>query len=232
MMDRLETAFNSQRQLVNDVSHELRTPISIIQGHLESIHYYEPEEQPEIIRLVLDELCRITRLVEDLLLLAKAEHQDFLVLEEVELADLTEEIYLKAQALGERNWILNSRSIGMISVDAQRITQAVMNLAQNAVQHTTEKDTISIGSSIDQSHSKSKLMLWVRDTGLGISTQDQERIFQRFVQGINTQNRTQGMGLGLSIVAAIAESHGGSVELHSQIGRGATFTLVLPVNIS
>lgn len=232
MMDRLETAFNSQRQLINDVSHELRTPIAIIQGHLESIQYYEPEEQPDIIRLVLDELCRMTRLVEDLLLLAKAEHQDFLILEKVDLADLTEEIYLKAQALGDRNWILNSRGRGMINVDVQRMTQAVMNLVQNAVQHTTEKDTIAIGSSIDQSYNKGRLMLWVKDTGVGISTQDQERIFQRFFQGANTQNHSTGIGLGLSIVAAIAESHGGSVELDSQIGRGSTFTLILPVDVS
>ncbi|NJO45676.1 MAG: HAMP domain-containing histidine kinase [Oscillatoriales cyanobacterium RM1_1_9] len=231
MMDRLEIAFNSQRQLINDVSHELRTPIAIIQGHLESLHYYEPEEQPEVIQLVLDELCRMTRLVEDLLLLAKAEHQDFLILEEVEVTDLTEVIYLKARALENRNWILDSRGIGMINVDVQKVTQAVMNLVQNAVQHTTEKDTIAIGSSIDHSHKQSKLMLWVRDTGVGICIQDQERIFQRFVQGSNTQNCEKGMGLGLSIVAAIAESHRGSVELKSQFGRGSTFTLVLPVDV-
>ncbi|MEL7037083.1 MAG: ATP-binding protein [Cyanobacteria bacterium J06592_8] len=228
MMNRLEKAFITQRQLVNDVSHELRTPIAIIQGHLESLKYYEPEEEPEIIALVLDELSRMTRLVEDLLLLARSEHQDFLMLEEVDLFHLTEEIYLKAQGFGKRNWRLDANTAGLITVDPQRITQALMNLVQNAVQHTTENDIIAIGSSVEEKENKQVFRLWVRDTGVGIAPGDQDRIFRRFERVENQHNSSQGSGLGLSIVTAIAETHGGYVELYSQLGEGSLFTLVLP----
>ncbi|WP_413164675.1 sensor histidine kinase [Capilliphycus salinus ALCB114379] len=232
MMDRLEKAFVTHRQLVNDVSHELRTPIAIIQGNLELINYYEPEERPEIIKLALDELNRMTRLVEDLLLLARSEQQDFLSLETVELAELTQEIYLKIQKLANRNWILDAQGTGSIYVDPQRLTQATINLVQNAVQHTQENDTIAIGSIVEKTSKKQQFRLWVRDTGVGISQVDQHRIFQRFVRAENSRSSYEGTGLGLSIVRAIAESHGGHVELYSQLGEGATFTLVLPMKIS
>ncbi len=229
MMDRLEQAFITQRQLVNDVSHELRTPISIIQGYLESLDYYDPEERPEIIHLVLDELQRMTRLVEDLLLLARADHKDFLILETIDLTTFTEELYLKVQGFEQRNWQLERVGIGRITVDPQRITQAIMNLVQNAVQHSEENDMIIIGSSLESQPNQQELRLWVRDTGVGISPEDQHRIFQRFERAENSRSSSQGAGLGLSIVTAIAESHGGCVELHSQLGQGAMFTLVLPM---
>jgi signal transduction histidine kinase len=232
MMERLEKAFITHRHLVNDVSHELRTPIAIIQGNLESLDYYTPEERPEIIKLALDELSRITRLVEDLLLLARAENQDFLILETVELAELTQAIYLKIQGLGKRNWRLDAVGTGKINVDPQRLTQAIINLVNNAVQHTQENDIIAIGSCIDKTSNKPEFRFWVRDTGEGIPKADQHRIFQRFERGENSRSSSEGRGLGLSIVTAIAESHAGSIELYSQLGQGATFTLVLPMKKS
>ncbi|MGL5082875.1 MAG: sensor histidine kinase [Microcoleaceae cyanobacterium] len=227
MMDRLEKAFVSQQQLVNDVSHELRTPIAIVQGHLESLDYYSAEEKPEVIKIVLDELDRMTRFLEDLLLLARSERQDFLIFKEVDLAQFTEEVYLKARALGRRNWVLETKGIGQVKIDPHRVTQAILNLIQNAIQHTQETDTITIGSAVEQYPNRCHLYLWVRDTGVGIAPQDQDRIFQRFVRGENSQGASQGAGLGLAIVTAIVESHGGHVELHSQLGQGSMFTLVL-----
>lgn len=224
MMDRLEAAFTTQRHFINDAGHELRTPITIIQGHLELIDNDNPEEVEKTVELVFDELDRMNRLVEDLIILAKAERPDFLHLETVDLSSLSEELFAKAQALGERNWNLDKVAKGTIVVDPQRLTQAMMNLAQNAIQHTISTDTIGIGSSIAQG----KVKFWVRDTGEGINKTEQQRIFERFVRAANSRS-SQGAGLGLSIVKIIAEAHHGEVILHSKPGKGANFCIILPV---
>ena len=103
MLDRLEAAFDSQRAFVSDASHELRTPITIVRGHLELLGD-DPEERRETIALVTDELDRMSRFVDDLLLLARAERDDFLRVSEVELGALTDELAEKASALGKRSW--------------------------------------------------------------------------------------------------------------------------------
>ncbi|MEM1391755.1 MAG: HAMP domain-containing sensor histidine kinase [Cyanobacteria bacterium P01_H01_bin.150] len=225
MMDRLEATFTTQRNFINDAGHELRTPITIIRGHLELMDNDNPEEVEETATLVIDELDRMSRFVEDLLLLTKAERPDFLLLEIVDVQSFTEELFAKAQALAERNWYLDKTAKGMILFDRQRLTQAVMNLAQNATQHTTNNDTIAIGSSID----KDKIIFWVRDTGEGINQTDQQRIFERFARAANSRRRSEGAGLGLSIVKAIAEAHDGEATLESQPGKGAKFCIILPV---
>ncbi|MBE9035976.1 sensor histidine kinase [aff. Roholtiella sp. LEGE 12411] len=225
MMDRLEAAFATQREFVNDAGHELRTPITIVRGHLELMGD-DPQEQQETLTLVIGELDRMSRLVDDMILLAKAERSDFLQLATVNVAELTQELFAKAQALAERDWQIDSVAKGQIIVDRQRITEAVMNLAQNATQHTEESDTISIGSTI----AKGKVRFWVRDTGEGIPLVDQKRIFERFARTTNSRRRSEGAGLGLSIVRAIAEAHGGQVLLRSQLRDGSMFTIVLPLD--
>ena len=224
MMDRLQAAFASQRNFINDAGHELRTPITIIRGHLE-VMGDDPQEQQETLTLVIDELDRMTRFVNDLILLAKAERPDFLQLETVNVATLTEELFTKVVALADRNWHLDARATGRMVGDRQRITQAVMNLAQNATQYTSVGDTISLGSSI----SKGKVRFWVRDTGEGIAPSNQQRIFERFARAANSRRRSEGAGLGLSIVQAIAEAHQGQVQIHSKLDVGSTFTIVLPL---
>lgn len=227
MMDRLQAAFISQRNFINDAGHELRTPITIISGHLELMDNDNPEEIEETLVIVMDELDRMSRFVNDLVLLAKAERPDFLQLETVCVQALTEELFIKAKALAERNWLLESVTSCQILADRQRLTQAIMNLAQNATQHTKSTDTIAIGSAI----TKGKIKFWVRDTGEGILLSDQQRIFERFARAANSRRRSEGAGLGLSIVQAIAEAHGGKITLDSQLGRGATFTIVLPLKV-
>lgn len=224
MLDRLEAAFTSQRNFINDAGHELRTPITIIRGHLELLGD-DPEEQQETIALVMDELDRMNRLVNDLLLLAKAERPDFLSLETVEIDVLTEELFTKAVALGDRNWQLECKASGQIVADRQRLTQAIMNLAQNAVEHTVLNDAITLGSLV----TNTEVRFWVRDTGEGIAANDIERIFERFARANNTRRRSEGYGLGLAIVKAIAEAHGGKIELESQLGKGSLFTLIIPI---
>jgi signal transduction histidine kinase len=236
MMDRLELAFESQRNFINDAGHELRTPITIIQGHLELMGD-DPQEREETIALVFDELARMTRLVEDLVLLAKSERVDFLRLEWVDAAVLMQEMYLKATALAsDRDWQVVNQAGGEILVDRQRITEAMMNLAQNAVQHTVAGNLITLGSNLDSPGEKlrqrDRVLFWVRDTGEGIPPAEQTRIFERFARVTHARRRSDGSGLGLAIVKAIVEAHHGSVQLQSNLGTGSTFTLVLPINYS
>jgi len=225
MMDRLEIAFSTQREFVNDAGHELRTPITIIRGYLE-VMGDDPDEQQETRTVVVSELDRMSRLVNDLILLAKAERADFLHLQTVDAAELTEELFAKSRALAERDWQLDAIAQGQIVVDRERMTEAMINLAQNATQHTKRGDTIAIGSTI----AKGKIRFWVRDTGEGVPLPDQKRIFERFARAANSQRRSEGAGLGLSIVRAIAKAHGGQVLLQSKLGSGSMFTIVLPFN--
>jgi len=230
MLDRLEGSFASmessaasQRAFVSDASHELRTPITIVRGHLELLGD-DPVERRETVALVTDELDRMSRFVDDLLLLAKAEREDFLHVAPLELGALTDELLDKATGLGRRDWRLEARGERLLHADRQRLTQAVMGLAQNAVEHTREGDPIWLGSAADGDEAR----LWVRDAGPGVPPADRERIFERFARARDSARRSEGAGLGLSIVRAIAEAHGGRVELRGGEGQGTTFTVVLP----
>jgi two-component system, OmpR family, sensor kinase len=224
MLDRLETAFANQKDFLTDVSHELRTPITVIRGHLETLGE-SPAERREAIAVIQDELDRMNRFVDDLLLLARAPRPDFLRLRPIDLDLFTNDLFAKARSLGERDWRLDGTGVGILVADQQRLTQAVMNLATNAVRHTREGETIWIGSSMVAGRAR----LWVRDDGPGIEPAEQARIFERFARAARPENPAgDGAGLGLAIVKAIAEAHGGKVELDSRPGVGATFTIVVP----
>ncbi|MEO1055683.1 MAG: HAMP domain-containing sensor histidine kinase [Actinomycetota bacterium] len=223
MLDRLDTAFATQRRFIDDAGHELRTPITVVRGHLE-VMGDDPADREETIALVTDELDRMTRIVNDLLLLAKAEQPDFVRPEPVELADLTTELVARARALADRDWQLASCGEGEVALDAQRINQALLNLVRNAVEHTTAAQTVALGSSIVGD----SVRFWVADSGSGVAAADRERIFERFDRGGSAGRHGDGAGLGLSIVKAIVDGHGGTVELTDTPGGGATFTITLP----
>lgn len=224
MLDRLESAFAVQRELVSDAGHELRTPITIIRGHLELLGD-DPRERRETIALVTDELDRMARFVDDLLTLARAERSDFLHPGDVDLDALTEELLAKVQALdGGRAWRLDAAAPGRLVADRQRLTQAVMNLGRNAVEHTAAGDEIALGSGLTDGEAR----IWVRDDGPGVAPEEQQRIFERFARAGRARRRSDGAGLGLAIVRAIAEAHGGRVTLESRPGAGARFTIVVP----
>ncbi|MBW4464021.1 MAG: HAMP domain-containing protein [Pegethrix bostrychoides GSE-TBD4-15B] len=225
MMNRLQEAFMSQRNFINDAGHELRTPITIIQGHLDLLDDIPPE-LAETLDIVQDELDRMARLVNDMILLAKSDRPDFLQLETVEIAPFGEELLQKAQTLADRNWQLKQQGQGVIVADRQRLTGALLNLLNNAAQHTQPQDLIELGAAVQ----KQQVRFWVRDTGEGIALSDQSRIFERFARTTNSRRRSDGSGLGLAIVQAIAEAHGGQVQLASKPGYGSTFTLLLPLD--
>jgi two-component system, OmpR family, sensor kinase len=223
MLDRLETGIASQKSFISDAGHELRTPITIIRGHLELLGS-DPNERRETMELVTDELDRMTRFVDDLLLLAKAERPDFLRLEELDLGLFTHEMFAKASALARRDWRLERIGRGRIVADRQRLTQAIMSLSDNAAQHTGEGDRIELGAAAVNGETR----LWVRDSGPGISRDDWDPIFERFTRGEEAARRRDGAGLGLAIVRAIAQAHGGHVEVESEAGEGSKFTVVVP----
>ena len=226
MLDRLEIAFADQKDFLTDVSHELRTPITVIRGHLETLGD-SPREREEAIAVIQDELDRMSRYVDDLLLLAKAPRPDFLRTGPIDLDLFTHDLFAKARSLGDRDWRLDGTGVGIVVADQQRLTQAVMNLADNAVRHTRDGDAIWLGSSLVGDQAR----LWVRDEGPGVDPADRERIFDRYERGDSAEPATAA-GLGLSIVDAIAEAHGGRVELDSRLGLGSTFTIVLPATPS
>lgn len=230
MLDRLESAFDGQRALLDDVGHELRTPLTVIRGHLELVDANDPADVRETTDLVLDETDRMSRLVEELVLLAKSMRPDFLALHDTDMDTLVEGFYDRAVALGDRRWKIDSFSGGaIVTGDAQRLLQAGLQLAANAVRHTGVDDEIGIGTAVDGD----VVRMWVRDTGSGIPTAEQRRIFERAVRGTGGMRAgapadTFSSGLGLSIVSAIAEAHGGRVTLSSAPGSGSTFALELP----
>ncbi|MCG9893732.1 MAG: HAMP domain-containing histidine kinase [Thermosynechococcaceae cyanobacterium MS004] len=227
MLYRLKTSFTSQRDFINDASHELQTPITVIQGHLELLSPNITPEHQETAWLIQDELQRMSRLVRDLLLLAQSERPDFLNLEMVRVEELTRTIYAKAIAIAPRHWSLAQVAGVRIVADRDRITQAMMNLIKNAVEHTQESDRIEIGSLL----ADDQVEFWVRNTGTSISPVDQLRIFQRFARGSGSRPRSDGAGLGLSIVQVIVEAHGGHATVKSDPQNGTKFTLILPLEV-
>jgi two-component system OmpR family sensor kinase len=236
MLDRLEQAYLTQRRFIDDASHELRTPITVIRGHLELIDD-DPASRAATLSLVNGELSRMARIVSDLLLLVKADRPDFVQPGPVDIAELMLSLEAKMQALGNRRWLLMEVAEGEISLDGQRITQAVLQLGANAVQYTPEGSDIKLGSSFDGTGADRRLRIWVADTGPGVTAEEAAVIFERFQHGsanslpadrLRTSGRRGGAGLGLSIVRAIADGHSGSAWVRSEPGRGSTFGLLLP----
>lgn len=224
MLDRVETGVAAQRRFVDDAGHELRTPITIVRGHLEVLDPRDPADVAGTVQLVDDELERMNRMVSDLLLLARSEQPTFLHLEHVDVAELTEDVFGKVAKLGEREWVLETVARVDARLDPQRVTQALVALADNAVRYSDPGTRIAIGSQL----TGGRLRFWVADSGPGVSEADRARIFERFARGESSGRRSEGAGLGLAIIRAIAVAHGGRVLLDSVPGRGATFTLDLP----
>ena len=223
MLDRLQAAMITQRRFLADAGHELRTPITIIQGNLDTLTAGS-EDDAETLTIVADEISRMNRLVDELLLLADSERPDFLRQEPTDLARLTRALLAKAQALADRPWVLTSVASGVAVLDPQRVTQAVMQLAVNATVYTPPGSAVEIGSAA----SDGMVIFTVADHGPGIPAGARTQIFGRFAR--LDSRRTDGTGLGLAIVAAIATAHRGSAAVgdRGDGGQGAAFRLAIP----
>ncbi len=234
MLDRLEESSTVQRQFLDDVSHELRTPITIVRGHLELMER-TTEDQEITLALVDDELDRMGRIVADLLLLAKSERPDFIKKSPTDIADLMISLDSKVQAFGSHRWVMSKIADGMVDLDQQRITQAMIQLCANAAQYSPPASKISIGTEYKVHNNSRYLDLWVRDRGPGVKPDDASALFERFRRNniknpAIAQKHSVGAGLGLAIVRTIAESHGGSVWIAQPAeGEGAIFGISIPV---
>lgn len=229
MLDRLSTAIETQRQFLDDAGHELRTPLTVLRGHLEVLDPDDPADVRETRDLLLDETSRMGQIVEELVLLAKAERADFVNPAPVDLGRLTDDVHDKARALGARRWVVDARADVEVVADAHRLTQAVLQLADNAVKFTGPDDEVGIGTQVFDGSGGRRVRLWVRDTGPGVPPEEAERIFDRFARG-STTGGAPGSGLGLAIVRAIAQGHGGDVLVERSDGGGARFVMTWPAD--
>jgi two-component system, OmpR family, sensor kinase len=169
----------------------------------------------------------MTRLVDELRVLAHTRRPDFLEAEPLDAGTLVREVLDKVRGLAPRDWQLRSCRGVWLTGDRQRLQQALINLAHNAVQYTGVQDRIVIGAGADEQGAR----LWVADTGPGVPEDEHARIFERFAYGAGGRRHPNSTGLGLAIVSAIARAHGGHVELDSRPGDGATFALILPATV-
>jgi signal transduction histidine kinase len=214
------------QEFIRDASHELRTPITVARGHAELIRAgSEGSQAAEDAEVVLDELGRLARISERLLMLASAEHPDFLHREPVDVEELIEESGRRWSVTAPRRWEVRVDAPGVVDADRERIRFAVDALVENAVKFTAKGDRVAIVGRADDGH----VILEVSDGGMGIPPSEQDRIFERFARVDDDRAReTGGTGLGLAIIKAVVEAHGGSVSVSSEPGIGSTFALRLP----
>ena len=230
MLDRLTDAFAGQRAFVADASHELRTPLTVIRGQLEVLaSQSEPSsaEVRRVERLVQAEIARITRLVDDLLLLAKAEQPQSLRVEWIQLGDYVAELWDGMSLLARRRFELGPLPQGTLRADPDRLAQALRNLVGNAIDHTAAEHGL-VRMLVERAPGE-RIRFIVEDDGPGIPCDQRERIFHRFHRTDAARDRASGgTGLGLAIVRAIADAHGGSVRADQSREGGARIELDLP----
>jgi signal transduction histidine kinase len=228
MLDRLEEAFARQSAFLADASHELRTPLTILSGQLEVLAMDEhpaAEEVRHVERVARAEIDRMKRLVEDLLVLAHADDAGFVRAAPIDLAELLQEVIVGMRPTADRRWELGHTPLLVVDADPDRITQALRNLLRNAVVHTEPGGLIRLGA---EEHGD-RVELIVDDDGPGVPEADRRRIFDRFARLDAARGRDGGgAGLGLAIVRAIAEAHGGDVKVQRSPEGGARFVLGIP----
>jgi signal transduction histidine kinase len=230
MLDRLTEAFAGQRAFVADASHELRTPLTVIRGQLELLSTQENPSGEEVRRvehLVQAEIARISRLVDDLLLLAKTEQAEFLRSEPIDLAGFLDDLWRATTLLANRRFQLDPVPAGTLLADPDRLAQALRNLLANAIEHTTPDQGLVLLRA--QHLANDHVQFTVEDDGPGISADQRERVFDRFHRTDAARDRASGgTGLGLAIVDAIAKAHGGRVRASQASAGGARMELELP----
>lgn len=230
MLMRLSEAWEHQRQLLSNVSHELRTPLTIISGYLQSTLRRSDnltEIQREALSTAASEAERTVQLLKDLLDLARVDsgsmHFRF---ESLILNELVQEIVAMTRQYSDRPIQIESAKEPIcIKADVNRLKQVLLNLLDNAVKYSDRGQPITL--KLDKQDSRA--IIQVGDRGVGIPLSQQTRIFERFYRVEEARFRSSGTGLGLSIVKTLVEGMGGSISVHSQLGRGSTFTVSFPL---
>jgi two-component system OmpR family sensor kinase len=231
MLSRLDDAFHQMRQFSADASHELQTPLTILKGEMEVAlrSPRTPEEYERVLESGLEEIDRISHLVEGLLLLARAEAGVLrLDLRPVELKQLAQEICEQMQVVADDHSIrFNQSLLEPVSLlgDREHLRRLLLNLLDNAIKYTPAGGNVTLSLQAE----KDWASLRISDTGIGLSQDEQQRIFSRFYRATEMRSRDEkGVGLGLSIARSIAEAHGGRIQVESTPGQGSTFAVFLP----
>lgn len=223
MLDRLEISVDEQRHLLDDVRHELKTPITIVRGHLEVMDTADADDVVATRDIGIAELDRMTRLVDDIDLLAAVEGDQY-AFGLVDLDELTARVGALVMVIPGHEWSVSTSGVGLVEVDADRVVQAWLQLADNASKYTPTGTAIEIGSAVDK---RGNVRLWVQDHGPGIADSQRASIFRRFDRA-GARRTIGGSGLGLAIVDAIARAHRGECVVTETPGGGATFTIHIP----
>jgi len=250
MITRLDQSFRQIKQFSSDASHELKTPLTILRGEVEVTLRKErtSSEYQQTLKSNLEEVDRMTQIVNDLLLLSKADNGEIQFnLKEMDLSEILREIVAQAHILARTknlqiHTLLPEERVTILG-DHLRIRELFLNLIENAIKYTEEGGGITIYLSKDGVTSSGKdeggsrevennglAEIKVTDTGIGIAEEDQERIFDRFFRVDKARSREQGgSGLGLSICKWIVEAHQGEISVESEIGKGSSFIVRLPL---
>jgi heavy metal sensor kinase len=226
-LERLERLFHARQRFLADVSHELRTPLTTIRGNVDLMRHMGAAD-PEALNVVQDELERMTRLVDDLLMLARADTGGLPIQRvPVELDTVFLDVYRQVRSI-ERSVDVILREVDQVTVlgDADRLKQLILNLVDNAVKYTPAGGSVTL--SLSKANGTANIE--VSDTGVGIPAEDLPRIFDRFYRVDKARSRNLGgSGLGLSIAIWIARAHGGDIRVESKVGVGSRFWVSLPV---
>jgi heavy metal sensor kinase len=226
-LERLERLFRSQQRFLADVSHELRTPLTSMRGNMDLMQRMELYDE-ESVEVIQEEMERMSRLLGDLLLLARADSGGLpLRHDRVELDNLLFDIYRQMGRM-EKPVELELAEVDqiVISGDEDRLKQLLLNLVDNAIKYTPDGGQVSLSLTQDKGWAR----LTVTDTGIGIPPEDLPHIFDRFYRVDKARNRAMGgSGLGLAIAKWVVQAHGGTIQVQSVVGQGTTFTVTLPV---
>jgi two-component system OmpR family sensor kinase len=223
-VDAMRRVAEREREFMRDAAHTLRTPLTVAQGHAEFVldDLAAGTQTRQDATILLDELRRLARISDQLLMLATAEREEALLMVPVALDRLAADVARRfAHSTGRPITVAAPEPVTVLA-DEQRLRHALDALVENALHATEAGGAVTIDARVRDGHG----VLAVSDTGVGVAPEDRERIFERFARGADAERRP-GTGLGLPIVRAIAEAHGGAVAVESEPGAGTTFTLTL-----
>jgi two-component system, OmpR family, sensor kinase len=227
MLERLEHAFERQREFVSDASHELRTPLTVLRGQIEGLsgEQDDRETRRRALEVSMREIDHMNRLVDDMLLLARAESGELVHKHSIVLQDFFLDLERDLPLFGERNYKIDAPREGYLEADEERLSQVLRNLVRNAVSHTEKSGRITVSATPRGDW----LRFEVADDGPGISADRVASIFDRFYRTDSGRARDQGgSGLGLAIARAIVEAHGGRIWASSAEDGGASISFDLP----
>jgi len=230
MLDRIDEVMAIQRRLLADVSHQLKTPLTVIRGHLEVLARTgldDPEEVSETITLVVAEVDHMRQLTEQLLLLGRSLERDFISVDEVDLRTFIGDVVAAGSMLGDRRFEVGHVEDLVVAVDEAKLRGALLNLIDNAVKVTTSGEVIEVATTLRSSDGA--VLLTVDDAGPGIPAEQRATVLARF--GRPDGETTEGSGLGLAIVGAVAQAHGGTLEIGTSHLGGLSATVVLPPTV-